>query len=72
MTEHCYKDYKIMLLASLQDNGLWVCSYIVEGKANTEVPAPRHTPPGLWDSKDHAETGALVHAKTWIDAESPQ
>ena len=59
MTEHSYRDYKILLLASLQDNGLWACSYIVDRQDGGNVPAPRHTPPGLWDSKDHAEAGAL-------------
>ncbi len=68
MTEHSYKDYKILLLASLQDNGLWACPYLVERQDSAEVPAPRLTPPGLWDSKTHAEAGALAHAKAWIDA----
>ena len=69
MTEHRYKDYKILLLASLQDNGLWACPYLAEHKANAGVPAPQYTPPGLWDSKEHAEAAALTHAKAWIDVE---
>ena len=72
MTEHSYRDYKILLLASLQDNGLWACSYIVDRQDGGNVPAPRNTPPGLWDSKDHAEAGALAHAKAWIDSECPR
>jgi len=69
MTEHSYRGYTILLLASLQDNGLWVCPYVVE---TGNVPAPRHTPPGLWDRRDHAEAAALTHAKAWIDAEAPR
>ena len=72
MTEHCYKDYKIILLASLQDNGLWACPYVVECEPHAQAPAPRQTPPGLWDTMDHAEAGALMHAKAWIDAQKGQ
>ena len=70
MTEHSYKNYTILLLASLQDNGLWACAYLAERTAHTGVPAPRYTPPGLWDSKEHAEAAALMHAQAWIDAKS--
>ena len=48
MMEHSYKGYKIILLVTLQGNGLWACPYIVEREDYGQVPVPGTTQYPTW------------------------
>ncbi len=63
-----YEGRQIVLTPGQQDEGRWVCEYVIIELESTVSPSTRGYPEGTFQSPNEARVAALVAAKTIINS----
>jgi hypothetical protein len=66
--DNIYKGHKITLRSRQQDDGAWICQFVVFVFGKTEMGKRSGYTDGSFGSHQEAEAAALTKAKTWIDS----
>jgi len=66
--DNIYRGHKITLRSGQQDDGAWICQFVVFVFGKTEMGKLSGDTDGSFGSHQEAEAAALTKAKTWIDS----
>ena len=64
-----YKGHKIILKPGQQDDGTWICQFVIVKFGLTDMGKRSGYPDGSFGSRQEAEAAALAKAKAVIDSD---
>lgn len=71
MTEYFYKGRSIQLLPNLEDDGTWVCRYLITEKGHLTSGSILGHPEIRFPTRKEAQSAALKAAQDVIDVRGP-